>query len=104
MSEANEMLPCPHCGQKAQITNRRAKQWRVICSNAGCYSMGTCEMKSSAEAIEAWNRRANRWAAFSTEELKRIKQRFNVVHDHIGVDIFYQIETELARRRGRINE
>lgn len=55
-----KLLPCPFCGGEAETQNTYAiGVWEVFCIVCGAhtgYPPGGC---TEAEAIEAWNRRAN---------------------------------------------
>ena len=66
---SDELKPCPFCGSMAtihcDIPRFHAYGYGVGCSNPNCaaysgYGMMTCETKE--EAIDAWNRRAERHA------------------------------------------
>lgn len=56
----SELKPCPFCGGKADAQNTYAiGVWEAFCTVCGAhtgYPAGGC---TEAEAIEAWNRRAN---------------------------------------------
>ncbi|MBQ9784280.1 MAG: Lar family restriction alleviation protein [Clostridia bacterium] len=52
MSE--EIKPCPFCGGEAELYSGGIKY--VLCKECLATS---CDFKTEAEAIEAWNRRAN---------------------------------------------
>ena len=58
----SELKPCPFCGAKAVMNYKQAlNTWIVECSNSSCpasYMIGM-DYDTEAEAIEAWNRRAN---------------------------------------------
>ena len=63
----SELKPCPFCGGKAGVgvTKKSVRnQYAVCCSNTRCIAnrLGNpfvMHYLSEAEAIEAWNRRAN---------------------------------------------
>ena len=56
-----ELKPCPFCGGDAELSHKRnLNTWIVECSNQDCpasYMIGA-DFETEAEAIEAWNRRA----------------------------------------------
>ena len=56
-----ELKPCPFCGAKAEVRQKRAlNTWIVECSNLLCpasYMIGM-DYDTEDEAIEVWNRRA----------------------------------------------
>lgn len=60
---SNELKPCPFCGGEAEL--RKWRRWldfqKVMCINRDCiiYHADDKWYKTEAEAIEAWNRRAN---------------------------------------------
>jgi hypothetical protein len=52
---AADLLPCPHCGGKADFNNDGERWDQVICGGCGCRG---CEHPNSREkAAAAWNRR-----------------------------------------------
>ena len=60
-----ELLPCPFCGGEAALVptlETTVREWFVKCSNLEC-SVLACRTKryyTEAEAISAWNTRAER--------------------------------------------
>lgn len=50
-----DLKPCPFCGGEAQ-TLRNGSWWFVACKSPFCCDMGMFD--TEAEAIEAWNTRA----------------------------------------------
>lgn len=49
------LLPCPHCGGKADFNNDGERWDQVICGSCGCRG---CEYPSDKpRAAQAWNRR-----------------------------------------------
>ena len=62
MMHKEELKPCPFCGAKGEIEHIKAlSAWIVQCSNQFCpasYMIGA-NFETEAEAIEAWNRRAD---------------------------------------------
>ena len=78
----SELLPCPFCGGEAALVptlETTVREWFVTCSNLEC-SVLACRTKryyTEAEAIAAWNTRAERtcrnisgknWWAFECSE------------------------------------
>lgn len=51
-----ELLPCPHCGGKADFNNDGERWDQVICGGCGC--RGTEYPNSKEKAAAAWDRRA----------------------------------------------
>lgn len=59
MSE--KLKKCPFCGSDAELSHKRnLNTWIVECSNQSCPAsfMIGADFETEAEAIEAWNRRA----------------------------------------------
>ena len=67
-----ELKSCPFCGSEAELSRTHPNPafdwggrygttvWEVYCSNTDCpCEAGTGWKNTEAEAIEAWNRRAN---------------------------------------------
>ena len=59
----SELLPCPFCGGEAETWDG-AGPWHVVCTECG--TIGS-PCLSEAEAIEAWNSRAERTCEFTPE-------------------------------------
>lgn len=61
--KANKLKPCPFCGKKPKVIKTKefpkGYRWRVECyrGNTRAY---TCSFPMRQEAIEAWNRRAEK--------------------------------------------
>lgn len=56
MNEKLDLLPCPHCGARADFNNDGDCWDQVICGGCGCRG---CEYPNSREkAAAAWNRRS----------------------------------------------
>lgn len=54
----DQILPCPFCGGALTVTDPCGKgQWMAVCDTVGCQAR-QAYFESRAEAIEAWNRRA----------------------------------------------
>jgi hypothetical protein len=84
MRDPTELLPCPFCGSEAFLYGLEGELIK-------------CETCQGESPDEAWNRRANRWAAFETEELRALS-----VHSSYAVNgLATEIRTELARREGQ---
>lgn len=54
----SELLPCPFCGGEAQVARTAAGYWAAYCEEPMCGRVGN--FKTEADAIEAWNTRAER--------------------------------------------
>lgn len=54
MSNEIKLLPCPFCGEKAEIINHRSGEYAVECTN--CYGK-THRSVTEKLAIERWNTR-----------------------------------------------
>lgn len=59
-----KLKPCPFCGGKAyvqiHIFDGVPETYGVLCANGKCYTSGWQFYDTAEEAIEAWNRRAER--------------------------------------------
>ena len=60
----SELLPCPFCGGEAEIMHLPAvepsAQWHIHCANRDCEVDPFLWRSTEAEAIAAWNSRAER--------------------------------------------
>jgi Restriction alleviation protein Lar len=97
-----QLLPCPFCGGPGKIESYvpEGANGPKHPIHFGCCI--PCEMRLRGHverewAVMDWNRRANRWAAFTPEELRRLRQ---LTLGCVGVfDLIAEIESELARRQ-----
>ena len=55
----NTILPCPWCGSRAELDNRKGYRPLVRCADAACNARSP-ECDSAETAITAWNRVAGR--------------------------------------------
>lgn len=60
----SELKPCPFCGGEAALVPTRettVREWFVTCDNLECNVLVCCTKRyyTEAEAIEAWNTRAD---------------------------------------------
>ena len=58
----SELKPCPFCGGEARTSSKDygdTHYWRVFCDTPSCAMCMTSVFHSEAEAIEAWNTRAD---------------------------------------------
>ena len=53
-----KLLPCPFCGGEAQVARTATGYWAAYCEEPMCGRVGN--FKTEAEAIAAWNTRAER--------------------------------------------
>lgn len=53
-----ELKPCPFCGGTATAQKNSNTWWRIKCDNCPC-EVGRYWYHKKADAIEAWNRRAD---------------------------------------------
>ena len=64
MTSATELLPCPFCGGEADISDEgndtEPERYWAYCTNPSCFVEGTAVYATEAEAIAAWNTRAER--------------------------------------------
>ena len=100
MSEPTELLPCPFCGDRGDVGCYDDEHWTAECSNPDCECSVT-GILSKQEAINFWNRRANRWDAFTSEELANLRPRISLGYRWNSVEkqIEAEIHAELARRQ-----
>ena len=56
--DAPELLPCPFCGERAEIWRAHEGRTAWIACMGKCSVLVSKEYKTDAEAIAAWNRRA----------------------------------------------
>lgn len=86
----SELLACPFCGGEAHMS-ASSDGYGVQCWNRRCIDMQMEEIPTEAEAIAAWNRRAERTCNLHGE-WKRISQTQEVRHlycdcgEHLGSD------------------
>jgi hypothetical protein len=93
----SELLPCPFCG---------GIPYKMVGGGFHCRDCHTWQ-----NGAEAWNRRANRWANFETEELSALSTHSPYGHcinrtitptsAKIAIALINSAESELARRRAR---
>jgi restriction alleviation protein Lar len=107
----NELLPCPFCGGRGKIesyTPESAAGPRYLIHFGCCIP---CEMRLRGHverkwAVLDWNRRANRWTAFSPEELEKLRRELQPDYSAaVGFacmsPLKNEISSELARREGQ---
>lgn len=58
MNEKPHLLPCPFCGAGASVWECWDDTWYVECNNPDCGCM-IDDFPTEAEAVKAWNRRAD---------------------------------------------
>jgi hypothetical protein len=80
-----KLLCCPFCGCSGRD---------IVVHGPELVTCNCC--KVDALSIENWQMRANRWAAFSDEELTY----FGVIITNSGHSLLCEISEELARRKG----
>lgn len=53
------LKPCPFCGCTRIVVEKRAEFISVVCDEVNCFArVVSCGFETEAEAIAAWNRRA----------------------------------------------
>lgn len=52
-----ELLPCPFCGSKAEISQTYRYTWVVSCSNEDCPCLCGIELDTKEDAEKFWNTR-----------------------------------------------
>ena len=60
MSDETTLLPCPFCGGEARMLGTKERWFNPACSNAECGCEWTDSYATEAEAVAAWNARAER--------------------------------------------
>jgi len=104
MSKPTELLPCPCCAGEAigAVVLQNAKPLRNIYHRyvvkCDVCALSTFKFSTREEAIEAWNRRANRWHAFTLEELDKIIELKG--HSDRQPFLIGEILDEMNRREG----
>ena len=57
----DKLLPCPFCGGEAELRNAHKESWYVLCVGDECPVLPDSTFKKTkAEAVAAWNTRAER--------------------------------------------
>lgn len=67
-----DLLPCPFCGGEAQ-TLRNGSWWCVACRTPFCCDVG--KFDTEAEAIAAWNTRAQTVFGMTLDEVRQMMKR-----------------------------
>lgn len=79
---AMELEACPFCGARA-ITHRVPSGWRVSCVSCDCRPSRGLPPKTEAEAIAAWNTRAQ--PAPASGEVGELVDRLRRLHDRHSI-------------------
>jgi transcription elongation factor Elf1 len=92
-----ELLPCPFCGGRLLKGRRFGQPGYLHTVKCDSCEIGMSSISPSCEAaINLYNTRANRWSAFSDEELKDI----SLTYSPFGRQpkFFEETKAELSRR------
>ena len=82
-----ELKPCPFCGS----TDIRTDSYLDYHAIVQCpYCCGEMTDNDISDAINAWNNRANRWTAFTDEELKCIA--WIMTNDDLAQEAYAELE------------
>jgi hypothetical protein len=110
MSTLDEPMPksCPCCEGLAIVCavlrDAPTNGWEKVRHVVKCdeCALSTWEFKTREEAIEAWNRRANRWSAFSDEELVIFDYYLDIEVENqpseTRLKMVEELQVELSRR------
>ena len=74
-----ELKPCPFCGGKAEIWNARGERTAWIGCMARCSVLVSKEHKTDADAVAAWNTRAD------AAEITRLRSLLGEARDRLDV-------------------
>jgi hypothetical protein len=70
------LLPCPFCGNPPKSGDSTYGYWLIFCSDENnCLAQPSVELKTEAEAIAAWNTRAQTDATIEAQaaEIERLR-------------------------------
>jgi hypothetical protein len=82
-----ELLPCPFCGGSNLSEDGPKRIW--------------CETCAISVHKKDWNLRANRWSAFTGEELDTLRSNFLVFGKPVKNRLFDEAVSELKRRKSK---
>ena len=99
MNDETTLLPCPFCGGEAETTSNGRGQYTagVRCKDTGCGCRLYIAFRSRAEAIAAWNTRAE-LGSERIAELEAENERLR----RAGYEIGYHDAMKAAKRGGTL--
>jgi Lar family restriction alleviation protein len=87
-SKVTELKPCPFCGAAATIQGNRGGGGYVFCSNNECPAQPQIETETEADAVAAWNTRADEARIAEDEKQLSLLRTYTVLcpeHDRYAL-------------------